>query len=244
MKVLILAAGTSSRLRPLTEQVPKTLLELEDNFKMIDCILHNCYQHDLKDFHIVTGHGHDQIQTHLENFSQSKKDVSYDITFNPEYDTKGNIYSFYLGHQALDQDYILIHSDTIFHPEIIKYILDHPEQNVMAVDDAKELSDEEMKIYQHDGSRVKKVNKALDPQKAVGEHIGVFKISKNIKQDLTKAIEEVLEKDDSAYYEDSIQVLIDRNIPFHWASTRGLPCMEIDTHEDLQQAKQLIKKCR
>ena len=243
MKVLILAAGTSSRLRPLTEQVPKTLLELSEDLKMLDHILDNCYQHGLKDFYLVTGHGHEHVKKNLEDFSDNKKNVNYELVYNPEYATKGNIYSFYLGHNAIDGDYILIHSDVIFHPDILKYIIEHPEKNVMAVDDTKKLSEEEMKVYVDDNKRVNKIHKTLDPADSHGEHIGVSKISGDIKNDLTKSIEDVLSKDEQVFYEDSIQHLIDnKKVPFHSASTKGLPAMEIDTHEDLAEAKEMITK--
>ena len=74
MKVLILAAGTSTRLMPKTKEVPKTLLELKENVKIIDKIIETCYQHGLKEFSIVTGHGHDHVKNTLDSFADDKGD--------------------------------------------------------------------------------------------------------------------------------------------------------------------------
>jgi len=244
MKVLILAAGTSSRLKPLTKLVPKTLLPLSDDQTMIDYILNNCYQNNLKDFYFVTGHGHEQVKKHIANFSREKKDVSCKLIYNTEYGSKGNIYSFYLAQKAISDDYILIHSDVIFHPEILRDVLNYPEKNAMAVDDVKQLGVEEMKVTLNEKKQIQKIHKALKPEEAHGEHIGVFKISKEVKEKLLAAIEETLVENDQVYYEDSIQKLINQNIPFYPVSTKGRPCMEIDTHEDLAKAKEIIKLCQ
>ena len=243
MKVLILAAGTSNRLRPLTTEVPKTLLALNDGMKMIDHILANCYRHDLKEFYFVTGHGHEHVKKHVENFMQKKGDATSEFIYNSEYSTKGNIHSFYLAQKAIHEDYICIHSDVIFHHDILAAVLNHPEKNVMAVDDQKELGLEEMKVVIDKDDKITKIHKSLNPVEAHGEHIGVSKISKNIREKLLSAIEETLAENDQVYYEDSLQKLINQNVPFHFVSTNGRPCMEIDTHEDLAKAKKLIKLC-
>lgn len=244
MKVLILAAGNSKRLRPLTNDIPKTLLELKNGCKMLDHILDNCYQNNLKDFYLVTGHGHQKIKAHMAAYTAEKKDVSYQFIYNKEYDTKGNIYSFYLAQKAINDDYILIHSDVIFHPRILAKVLSHPQRNVIAVDDIKNLSEEEMKVLVRKDNTIKKIHKSLNPKEAHGEHIGVSKISAQYKDRLLKAIEDTLALNEQVYYEDSLQKLIDDNIPFYSVSTEGLPCMEIDTHEDLLKAKKLIKLCQ
>lgn len=243
MKVLILAAGTSNRLRPLTVAVPKTLLPINDNLKMIDHILDNCYKNNLKDFYFVTGHGHEHVKKHVEFYSQKKGDVSSQFIYNAEYSSKGNIYSFYLAQKAITDDYILIHSDVIFHADILADVIKHSEKNVLAVDDSKDLGLEEMKVELDENRQIKKIHKTLDPVSAYGEHIGVSKISKEIRGKLLTAIEETLANNDKVYYEDSLQKLIDQNIPFHHVSTKNRPCMEIDTHEDLNKAKELIKLC-
>lgn len=211
---------------------------------MLDYILANCYQNNLKDFYLVTGHGHEKVKAHMAAFSAKNQGVTCEFIYNEEYGTKGNIYSFYLAQKALDDDYILIHSDVIFHPDILKEVLAHPEKNAMAVDDVKKLGEEEMKVLVSKDKKITKIHKSIDPKKAHGEHIGVSKISNVYKDRLLKSIEDTLALDEQVYYEDSLQKLIDNNIPFYSVSTKGLPCMEIDTHEDLAKAKELIKLCR
>lgn len=236
MKAIILAAGSSNRLRPLTEKIPKTLLDLASNLKIIDSIIENCRQHNIRDFYVVTGHGHEKLKLHLEKY-----DLNFQLIYNAEYADKGNIYSYYLALQKIDDDFILINSDTIFHSDILKNLLEHEKSNVLAVDDVKTLGSEEMKII-HQNQEIKKIHKSLNPEQSHGEYIGIAKLSKKNKQDLIKATEEMLEEDDSLYYEDALQRAIDNNLLIHAVSTNGLPCMEIDTPEDLANAKKLISQ--
>ena len=237
MKALILAAGSGNRLRPLTEKIPKTLLELAENIKILDIIMKNCLQHNIRDFCIVTGHGHEALKMHLEKYKQDN--INFELIYNAEYANKGNIYSYYLALQKIDDDYILINSDTIFHADILKNLLAHNSQNALAIDDTKKLSTEEMKVI-HKNKKIEKIHKSLAPETAHGEYIGVAKFSQHAKKNLLRAFEEVLAQDDSLYYEDALQKAIDNNLLIQVVSTNGLPCMEIDTHEDLANAKKLM----
>lgn len=238
-----MAAGESKRLRPLTEEIPKTLLQLDES-QILEHILNICKSLGLKDFHLVVGHGKDKVRDFISGYAEKNPELSFNLIHNAEYNTKGNIYSMYTGKHLFDEDFILINSDTIFHANILRNLLEHPEANVLAIDDYKELSDEEMKVYLDSEGKIIRIHKKLNPQDADGEYIGVLKIGSQYAADLISGLEETLARDASLYYEDALQVLMDRGIPFHKASTQGLPCMEIDTHEDLANAKNLILKIK
>ena len=60
MKAIILAAGIASRLRPLTDNCPKCLLEIGGK-----CLLQRSFdgliKNGINDFVVVTGYLHEQI---------------------------------------------------------------------------------------------------------------------------------------------------------------------------------------
>ncbi len=241
MQVLIMAAGSARRLMPLTEKVPKTLLNLGDK-KIIHHIMDVCQSQGLKDFHLLTGHGHEHVKEAAEEYAAKHPEVDVNLIYNDEYSTKGNIYSMYVGQDIFDKDFILINSDTIFHPEILKALVEHPEDNVMVLDDYKSLSDEEMKVILHKDGHIDTIHKSLDPEKSNGEYIGVMKMAGQHKENLLKSLQAVIDQDPSLYYEDALQHLMNQGVKFHTCSTCGHPCMEIDTHEDLAEAREMIKK--
>ena len=140
-----MAAGESKRLRPLTDKKPKTLLPLGEK-EILHHILEMCKKNNLKKFHLVTGHGDTEVKNFIDKYQEENPELEFNIIYNDEYNTKGNIYSMYKAREIFNEDFILINSDTIFHCEILQYLIDHDEKNVMVLDDHKKLSNEEMKI--------------------------------------------------------------------------------------------------
>jgi choline kinase len=277
MQVLILAAGISKRLLPLTARKPKTLIKLQ-NQEILGYIFDWCIACAIKKFNIVTGHGEDYIKEFVKEYQKkfsthstgsgqtgsnnnfqyassdpelvegesrsNTRDLTFNFIYNPKYNEWGNIYSMYVAKDVFSEDFILINSDVIFKKEILRELLNSSHQNAMLIDDYKTLGEEEMKVYVDSQERIKKIHKKLDPKKSQGEYIGILKISASIKNQLILALERQLKIDNSVYYEDALQILMNENVPIYKVSTKGLPCMEIDTHEDLEKAKELIKKCK
>ncbi|MFH0818665.1 MAG: phosphocholine cytidylyltransferase family protein [Patescibacteria group bacterium] len=241
MQVLILTAGESKRLRPLTDKHPKSLLKISDK-EILHHILDTCQACGLKKFSLLTGHGHEHVVAFSEKYKKNNPDVSIEIIYNNEYNSKGNIHSLYSAKPIFSNDFIIINSDTIFHKNILQALLDHPQKNVMAIDDFKKLSDEEMKVYIDKDNKIHKIHKTLKPEIANGEYIGLMKLGSEFKQALINSLETVMQNDPSLYYEDALQHFIDQDAPIYKISTSGLPAMEIDTHEDLKNAKQLIQQ--
>lgn len=243
MRTIIMAAGSSQRLRPLTETIPKTLLALGEK-TMLAHILDQARAAGLHHFDIVTGHGHPAVEAFANEYQATHDDININIIYNDEYDSAGNIVSLQKAAEVFDEDFIIINSDTIFHGDILKRLVatDHP--NAMIVDDTKELGEEEMKIaLNNESGTIMRIHKSLDPSESHGEYIGVMKLSKDVKSQLLESLDTVIAQDNSLYYEDALERLVSHhNASILPVSTNGQPAMEIDTHEDLDAAKQLIKK--
>jgi NDP-sugar pyrophosphorylase family protein len=87
MKAVILAAGIASRLRPLTNDRPKCLLEIGGK-----CLLQRSFdgliQNGITEFVVVTGYLHEQIEAFLNNRYQ---EVSITYIYNEQYASTNNI---------------------------------------------------------------------------------------------------------------------------------------------------------
>lgn len=238
-----MAAGTSNRLRPLTEHVPKTLLRLGEK-AILSHILDTAVQNGLRHFDIVTGHGHSAVEEFANEYQRSHPGININLIYNDEYSSSGNIVSMHTAREVFDEDFILINSDTIFHADILKQLIQSPHANAMVVDDVKQLGEEEMKVaLSPDDARIIRIHKSLDPNDSHGEYIGVMKLSAAYKQQLIDSLQRTIERDNSLYYEDALETLItDHGVTIHAVSTEGLPAMEIDTHEDFAQASHMIKQ--
>ncbi len=131
-KVIILAAGYGRRMRPLTYQTHKTLLQIGEK-TVLQRIIDGILEYHLTDITIVTGYRVAEIKQHVE---QNYPDLAINYVHNERYEETNNIYSLSLALQNLciDQDIILIECDLIFEPAIIDRLLKSPYKNVALVD--------------------------------------------------------------------------------------------------------------
>lgn len=240
MRAIIIAGGLSKRLRPHTDIIPKTLLPLNKR-PILSYILDAIRAADIQHIDLLTGHGHDYVHNFMDLYAAQHPEVTFDTHFIDRYQDTGNIIALLAAEQLLDDPAIMINSDTIFHPDILRRLLDSPDEHAMVVDDVKDLGEEEMKVLVDSENRITKIHKTLDPASSHGEYIGVLKFSPSAKPALLKSTRALMAIDDSVYYEDAIQHMIDNaGVTVRAVSTGGLPAMEIDTEEDLAEAHKMV----
>ncbi|MES0326731.1 MAG: phosphocholine cytidylyltransferase family protein [Gammaproteobacteria bacterium] len=112
---LLLAAGTGSRLRPLTLDAPKCLTEVGGE-PILGRLIENLRSQGIKRLVVVTGYLDHCVRKFLE---ENAADFQLDYVFNPVYKTTNNIYSLWLARQMIDEPFILIESDLVFEPSLL-----------------------------------------------------------------------------------------------------------------------------
>lgn len=132
MKALILAAGFGHRMRPLTDDQPKTLLSVNGRC-VIDRILDSLRLHGIGDICIVTGYRAEQLRAHVV---EQHPDLRFQFVHNGRYDKTNNIFSMALAFEEMtfDSDVLLIESDLVYEPAALARLLDSPYENVALVD--------------------------------------------------------------------------------------------------------------
>ncbi len=78
---VLLAAGTGTRLQPLTLDAPKCLTEV-GGIPILQRLIENLREQGFKRLVIVTGHLRDRIEEYLELHAA---DLQIDYVFNPDY---------------------------------------------------------------------------------------------------------------------------------------------------------------
>ncbi len=131
MKALILAAGIGNRMRPLTNKVHKTLLTVNGE-AIIDRIIFGLLENGITRMVVVTGYRVDELVSHLQYKFPA---VDFEFVHNPRFRETNNIYSMALAFEQIDidDDILLIESDLIFLPEVIKRAIESPYPNVALV---------------------------------------------------------------------------------------------------------------
>ena len=230
---VILAAGMAKRLRPLTDEKPKCLLEVGGKTllqRTVDAMISG----GVKEFVVVTGYRENMIREFLTvNYP------SYTIHFidNPDYEHNNNIFSLWLAMQQLHgSEVLLMDSDILCDPEAVRRVA-RKTNPALAMQQHK-LGEEEMKIVVDEAGRITEISKTCSPADAIGESVGIEKMTsaytEAIYQELRKMIldENLID----IFYERAFERLIPQGHTFEVVDTTDLFSYELDTPEDLEKA--------
>jgi choline kinase len=238
---IVLAAGGGTRLRPLTDDLPKTLLEVTDDGRSIlELAIANLAEVGITDIAVVTGHAAHAIEA-LGPRLEERYGVTLDLRANDRFAEWNNAYSVWLVRDVFAHGALLVNGDTVHPVDVQRRLLAArgAAPVLLAVDDDKALGEEEMKVHLEDG-RMTRITKQMDPASAQGEYIGLTLIEAEAAEDLAAALQATFERDPGLYYEDGYQELVDRG-----GQVRAVPIgvgvawVEVDDHADLARARAL-----
>lgn len=239
MHGIVLAAGGGTRLRPLTDELPKTLLEVTDDGRSIlELAVANLRSVDITDVTVVTGHAAAAIEAVAPQLEQ-RYGVELSLRFNDRYASWNNAYSVWAARDVFSRGAVLINGDTVHPPDVEERLLAARGQApvLLAVDADKALGEEEMKVHLDDG-RLTRITKQMDPASAQGEYIGVTLIEADAGEQLADALQATYERDPGLYYEDGYQELADRGGEIRAVPIgEGVAWVEVDDHADLERAR-------
>ena len=116
---VLLAAGTGTRLQPLTLDAPKCLTEV-GGIPILQRLVENLREQGFKRLVVVTGHLGDRIEEYLKLHAA---DLQIDYVFNPDYRTTNNIYSLWLARTQIEESFLLVESDLVFETPMLDNML-------------------------------------------------------------------------------------------------------------------------
>ena len=105
--------------------------------KTIICrIIDGLIENGIEDIVVVTGYRANELTNHLH---ECYPQLSFQFIHNSKYRETNNIYSMALAfeHISIDSDIILIESDLLYHPEVIRRLINSPYKNAALVDKYK-----------------------------------------------------------------------------------------------------------
>ena len=131
MQAVILAAGMGKRLKELTKDRTKCMVEV-NGVTLIDRMLHQIEAHKLSRIVIVVGYEGEKLIDYIETLA-----IKTPITYinNPIYDKTNNIYSLALAKDYLcSDDTLLFESDIIVEDSVIDLLLNDKRETLALVD--------------------------------------------------------------------------------------------------------------
>ena len=250
MNAIILAAGMSSRLRPVTNDKPKCMLKLF-NETLLERQIKIFRNHNINDITIVTGYRSEVIDISNVNYVK-----------NENYETTNINESLFCALEPSNGPVLVTYSDIVFEQKIIQQMLEITDGIRLAVDlDWKKhyqnrtmhtLSEAENVLVEN--GRIlqirKNIPKSLQNQQ-IGEFLGIMTLSSEHVKILLDRYSYLKNNHigtfhnssslSNAYITDMLQEIINYGINVDPVFTQGRWC-EIDTPEDLKNAEKLINK--
>lgn len=235
MQAIIMAAGKGSRLGNITQDKPKSFVEI-NGIKLLEYNIAMLHEYGIKDIVVVTGYKTEKIEQLCKNYEGIR------CVFNPFYESVNVLGSFYIGQSYINDDFIYMHADTLCSPVILKKLLNKKADMVLPID-FKICDEEAMKVRVVDDIVID-ISKKIEYSISDGEFIGIAKISKNVLSDVKNATKILMQnKKFDSYFEATIKYMIE-NQKFKPVAiaTEGEFWGEIDFVEDYNRVCVEISK--
>ena len=116
---VLLAAGTGSRLQPLTLSAPKCLTEVGGE-PILGRLIDGLRSQGFTRLVVVTGYLDRAVRDYVD---ANAGDLQVEYVFNSVFQTTNNIYSLWLARQALSEPFMLVECDLVFEPAMLKGLL-------------------------------------------------------------------------------------------------------------------------
>ena len=234
---VILAAGMAKRLRPLTDNCPKCLLQVGSKTllqRTVDAML----SVGVESLVVVTGYKGDMIRSFITKMYPSVHVVFLD---NTDYANNNNIFSLWMvGQEVRGKDFLLMDSDILCDPAVVAAVASK-EQSSLAVN-RHELGEEEMKVVVDEDMNIVEISKTCSPKEALGESVGIEKITADYSEALFRELDVMIKEEKliDVFYEQAFQRLIAKDHSFVVVDTTNYFSYELDTPEDFEQASATI----
>lgn len=247
MKCIILAAGASTRLQPLTESLPKCLLPVGGK-SILQRTIENMLPTNITQIAIVVGFEAEKIRSHLRQQFPNKK---FRYILNPNYGSTNNAYSLLLAreffldtksHVNANEDLVILDSDIIFHPGLMQFLERDARGDRIAVRVRGEHDEEEVHISVDRNGHVSNIGKDVSPHQTYGESIGIVRFSRESGRVLFEVLEQRvrLGNGKTEYYESAFQEIINLGVKIKAIDVSDFPVIEIDSQSDLELARRVI----
>ena len=234
MKAVILAAGQGHRLWPFTADRPKCLLTV-GRTTILEQQLQHLERVGIDEVVLVCGFGVDRISAALTDRSSH---LRVKLLYNPFYAVSDNLISLWVARSEMDQDFILLNGDNVFHPGIAERLLE-VDDICCLMGDSRVVYDEDAMKVQLRGDRVLQIGKGLSRAVTDAESVGIMRFSGAGVELIRRMLEEIV-LDDTAlrsYFPDSVQRLVAQGYPVVWRDVDGLPWADVDTPDDLREVR-------
>lgn len=241
MKAVILSAGQGKRLLPLTERVPKALVEVAPETTILDWQLEQLASAGVDDVTVVTGFAADQVEAALAAAPAGMRTTT---RYNPFCAVADNLSSVWLALDALGEDAVVLNGDTLFAAPVAERLLAAAAPASVVISRKDGYDGDDMKV-QLAGGRLAAVGKGLDAASVDAESIGMMRFRGAGMARFREAVRAAMRREDAlrVWYLSVVDTLareggvaVCEAGPEEWC--------EVDFPADLTQAREALARWR
>jgi NDP-sugar pyrophosphorylase family protein len=233
---LLLAAGTGSRLWPLTDDAPKCLTEVNGT-TILERLVCSLRSRGFKRLVVVVGYLDLCIR---ESLSTSVDGLTIDFIRSPKYRTTNNIYSLWVARNVIQEPFLLIESDLVFDTALLDDMLEPdriavsrmlPWMNGTTV--TLDLWLQVMRFY---------VGDHLAPDELTYKTVNMYSFSPPSWRQVASRLEQYISAGRVGEYYETVfaELVAEGSLSFQAAFFDNECWYEIDTLEDLHEAERLF----
>lgn len=232
MYLVVLGAGRGTRLRPVTSDTPKPLVEIDDDVSILDATLSNAVGR-VDEIVIVTGYQSEAFDRWGRSWDGN---LALSMEYNPEYDTSGPVVSLAKALPYLERDDFMITNGDTFYDRPVFSVLDDGRQRGIAlvVSRITDPGPDSMKV-RIDGDGVQEVDKVFDGHRSDVVSAGALLVrGDEARAAFVDALERFVEEEPNAYWHELVTYLAGtgRQIDPHFVDSDAWH--EVDTPADLR----------
>lgn len=240
MKAIILGAGQGKRLLPLTSDRPKNTIELAGR-SMLAWQVEHLQRCAVTSISVVTGFKAEAQEKEIEHLRGRYPDCEFETVFNPFYRVADNLVSCWMAGSRMDNDFLLVNGDTLFHESVLKRLLANSRAAItLAIDKKRHYDEDDMKVHL-DGTQLLEIGKDLPSDRVNGESIGMLCFRGAGPRIFRDMLARLMAADGALdiWYLSAIGALAQTHV-VHTQSIQGLEWCEVDFPVDRTRAEEMV----
>lgn len=231
MKAIILAAGRSTRMYPITLEKPKCLLEIAPGKTIIEHQVDMLNKCGIKDIIVIVGYLKEKIRKVL------KDSVKY--KYFKDFAKYNNLHTLHSIKDELNDDFVVMYSDVVFGKKLLEKCVKSKEDFCLLVHNKDVLKDT-ARVRIKNGSVID-IGNHIPVEEGDGNFIGIAKFSKKGAKILVEEMEKMVRNtvhNNSYYIIAVIEIAKKMKVAYEYANNE--PWIEIDFLEYYERAKKEI----
>jgi choline kinase len=232
MRGVILAAGRGARLNGGKSDMPKCLVTLGGETMLA------------RNIRLLRRAGIDEVVVVVGCAADTVRRTCRGVIFveNEIFAQTNSMYSLWLARTLLADGFVVMNCDVLAHPQLLTDLIGARYEDALLLayrDQATTYGEEEMKVRVRRGL-VEDISKAMDPEDADGENLGIAKFGAEGARLLTEKMDALVAASElKAWVPRAFKAFAEER-PLHAIGTRGYPWIEIDFPEDYRRAVEVV----